>query len=82
MSSKLLIFVLHLLDGTGYIEDGRDIFDDDELEPQTSKSHKKNKTESKKRARVSDNITGNASIRNMFSNVSYKKKEVKISFIK
>lgn len=59
------------------MEDGREIFDDEEadLEQQDSKKrNKSNKKENKKRLRdVNKPVEGNASIRNMFGNVVAKK---------
>lgn len=69
-------------DGTGYVEDGREIFDDEEIEEQeeaTKKRDKDNKKGAKKRLRdVNKPAEGNASIRSMFGNVSVKKKEAKV----
>lgn len=69
-------------DGTGYVEDGREIFDDEEIEEQESATKKRdnaNKKGAKKRLRdVNKPAEGSSSIRSMFGNVSVKKKESKV----
>lgn len=70
-------------DGTGYVEDGREIFDDEDAEAEleeTKKRDKANKKETKKRVRdVNKPVEGNASIRSMFGNVVAKKKDTKVN---
>lgn len=68
-------------DGTGYVEDGREIFDDEETEEpeDTKKRNKSNKKEGKKRLRdVNKPAEGSSSIQSMFGNVVAKKKEAKV----
>lgn len=65
-------------DGTGYVEDGREIFDDDDEEDLPRKSANKSKrSENRKRLRdSSDPVQGKGSIKSLFGNAVPKKKDV------
>lgn len=67
-----------VLDGSGYVEDGRDIFDDDLDAESIAASSKNVKTQSKKRKAVSE-IAGKGNIQFMLSNMPAKKTEVNLN---
>ncbi|GJQ86017.1 hypothetical protein Trydic_g14961 [Trypoxylus dichotomus] len=61
-------------DGSGYVEDGRDIFDDDLDSESIAASAKTSKTQSKKRKAISESA-GKGNIQYMLSTMSSKKTE-------
>lgn len=71
------IYLYFNLDGTGYAEDGRDFFEDEDgySDDDTEKTSKRNQNKgTKKRPRDSDKpVKGKGSIRNLFSNAVPKK---------
>lgn len=67
-------FFFFTLDGSGYVEDGRDIFDDD-LDSQ-SIAQASSKGKGIKRKKNVSEINGKGNIQLMLSNLPNKKKEV------
>lgn len=65
-----------LLDGSGYIEDGRDIFDDDLDSESIAKATTKGKGIKRKKKDISESA-GKGNLHAMLSNMTSKKKEVK-----
>lgn len=68
-------------DGTGYVEDGREIFDDDDEEDLPRKGANKSKrggdNNKKKRVKdIGDPMQGKGSIKSLFGNAVPKKKDV------
>ncbi|CAG4921539.1 unnamed protein product [Colias eurytheme] len=63
-------------DGTGYVEDGREIFDDDEIEDTyVASDTKENGRGLKRKARVAPPTAGKGNIRNLLGAMPAKKKE-------
>lgn len=75
-------FIINISDGTGYVEDGREIFDDDDEDDHdrntTDIKKSKSKKTNKKRLRdISAPVEQKSSIKSLFGNVVPKKKDVK-----
>lgn len=64
-----------IIDGSGYVEDGRDIFDDD-LDSHSIAQSSANKGKGTKRKKNVSEIAGKGNIQLMISNLPNKKKEV------
>lgn len=72
--------VLVIVEGcSGYVEDGRDIFDDDYDQESISAAAQNKSTGKKKKKNVSDNA-GRGKLHVMLSNMPSKKKEVSVSY--
>lgn len=70
-----IIYINHYSDGSGYVEDGRDIFDDDLDTESIAKATAKGKGVKRKKKDVSESA-GKGNLHAMLSNMSSKKKEV------
>lgn len=68
-------YLNNVLDGNGYVEDGRDIFDDD-LDSQSIAQASANKGKGTKRKKNVADISSKSNIQQMLSNLPNKKKEV------
>lgn len=62
-------------DGSGYVEDGRDIFDDDLDEESIKKAQKQGSSKGTKKKKAVSNNTSKGNLKYMLSNISGKKKE-------
>lgn len=72
-----LLLIVFFIDGSGYVEDGREIFDDDEIEDSyVSTNSKESSRGQKRKARVADIASGKGNIRNLLGNMPARKKEV------
>lgn len=69
------IQLIQFLDGSGYVEDGRDIFDDD-LDSQSIAQASASKGKGVKRKKNVSENAGKGNIQLMLSNLPNKKKEV------
>lgn len=75
---QLLIFTSYFSEGSGYVEDGREIFDDDMDEESIAKQSKDKggrKRKSKSQQDDAENSKGSGNIRHMLSNMQPKKKK-------
>lgn len=79
---QLLNNEIYVSDGSGYVEDGRDIFDDDldSASIAAASAQAKDKSSKKKKKALSANHT-KGNLQFMLSNMPSKKKEVRYTFI-
>lgn len=66
-----------ILDGTGYVEDGREIFDDDEEDLPRKNVNKAKRSDKKRVKDIGDSVQGKGSIKSLFGNAVPKKKDVR-----
>lgn len=69
-------FACSFLDGSGYVEDGRDIFDDD-LDSQSIAQASNTKAKGVKRKKNVSEISNKGNIQLLLSNLPNKKREVR-----
>lgn len=81
MLKQILLIIKYyylIVDGTGYVEDGREIFDDDDEIDDTyvATDSKDSGRGLKRKARVAPQAAGKGNIRNLLGAMPTKKKEV------
>jgi predicted AAA+ superfamily ATPase len=73
---RLKLIIFHLPGGEGYVEDGREIFDDGEEDYEVQSSSNKRKSQQKKRGKLPDEpVTKKKSLKNFFGKQDKKEKE-------